>query len=351
MDCHDYTTDLPKHKKGSHLTKEERMAIRVLRALGYGVRAIARMLGCSPGTVLNELKRGTPPRKSRKGRAPGYSEKRGEAVYKANRRACHRHRKIQRCSGFLDWVIQQIREHKWSLDACCGYAKLHHLFEPSEMVCSRTLYNWVWANLLPLKVLELPEALRRKTSKPKPHENKKLFGKSISKRSPVANLRIEEGHWEGDTVVGKRNGKEAVILSLLEKKTETYLALRIRNKSSEVVMEAMQDIHAELGDRFSEVFKTITVDNGSEFADFAKVEQWGTEVFFAHPYSSWERAQNERHNGLFRAYFPKGVSIEKYSGEDVLAAADELNGRPRRKLGYHTPEELFEAFLDAVFAA
>lgn len=350
MDCHDYTTDFPKHKKGKHLTLEERVAIRVLWALKYSIRAIARMIGCSPSTVLNELRRGTPARKSNKGRAPGYSEKRGEAVYKANRRDCHRRRKVMRCLRFIQWVLRQVREHKWSLDACCGYAKLHRLFAPSEMVCSRTLYNWVWANLIPLKVMELPEALRRKTSKSKPHENKKLFGKSISNRPSVADLRIEEGHWEGDTVVGKRNGKEAVIFSLLEKKTENYLAYRIRNKTSEAVMEAMRAIRADFGDNFSKVFKTITVDNGSEFADFAKVEEWGTEVFFAHPYTSWERPQNERHNGLLRAYFPKGVSLEKYSDEDVLSAADELNGRPRRKLGYRTPEELFEAFLDAIFA-
>lgn len=99
------------------------------------------------------------------------------------------------------------------------------------------------------------------------------------------------------------------------------------------------------------MFKTITVDNGSEFADFSQVEAWGTKVFFAHPYSSWERSQNERHNGLFRDYVPKGESIEQYSEEYLLMSADELNGRPRKKLGYCTPEELFEAFLDAVFAA
>ena len=347
MDCHDYTTDFPKHKKGSHLTQEERMAIRVLQALKYSVRAIARMLGCSPNTVRNELKRGTPPQKSTRGR----NEKRGEAVYKANRAACHRRRKLEQCGRFIRWVVQQVREHKWSLDACCGYAKLHRLFEPSEMVCSRTLYNWVWANLLPLKVTELPDALRRNTSKPKRHENRTSYGKNISIRPAIAGLRIEEGHWEGDTVVGKKRGREAVILSLLEKKTENYLAIRIRNKTSEAVMEAMQALRAEFGDRFSKVFKTITVDNGSEFSDLAKLEAWGTGVFFAHPYSSWERAQNERHNGLLRAFFPKGVSLERYSDEDVLSAADELNGRPRRNLGYRTPEELFDAFLDSVFAA
>ena len=193
-------------------------------------------------------------------------------------------------------------------------------------------------------VLRLPKSHKNR-------ENKRKYGQSISFRPEMAALRIEEGHWEGDTVVGKRAGKEAVILSLLEKKTQTYLALRIPSKTSGAVMGAMNSLHNEYADHFAEVFKTITVDNGSEFADFAQVETWGSQVYFAHPYTSWERPQNERHNGLFRAFVPKGVSIEQYSDEDILTAADELNGRPRRKLGYRTPEELFEAFLDSVFAA
>lgn len=94
-----------------------------------------------------------------------------------------------------------------------------------------------------------------------------------------------------------------------------------------------------------------TVDNGSEFSAFSQVENWGCAVYFAHPYTSWERPQNERHNGLFRVFVPKGVSIEAFSAEYILAAADELNGRPRKKLGYRTPEELFDEFLDSVYAA
>ena len=113
----------------------------------------------------------------------------------------------------------------------------------------------------------------------------------------------------------------------------------------------MKVLRAEYGDLFSKVFKTITTDNGSEFEDFAQVEQWGTDIYFAHPYSSCERPVNERHNGLFRRYIPKGVSIERYRPEDVLAFSDELNGLPRKRLGYSTPEELFEAFLDSIYAA
>ena len=172
-------------------------------------------------------------------------------------------------------------------------------------------------------------------------KRKKAYGATIDERPEITSSRLEVGHWEGDTVVGKRKGKEAVILTLLEKKTQHYLAIRIPGKTREDFGESF----------FSQIFKTITVDNGPEFADFAQTEQFGTKVYFAHPYTSWERAQNERQNGMLRRYVPKGVSIENFSNEEILWAADALNGLPRRNLGYCTLEELFEAFLDTVYAA
>ena len=116
-------------------------------------------------------------------------------------------------------------------------------------------------------------------------------------------------------------GREAVVFSLLVKKTQTYLAFLIPGKTSEAVMAAMRTLKAEYGDRFAQIFKTIIVDNGAEIADFAQCEAWGTEVFFAHPYTSWERPQNERHNGLFRVFVPKGASVQSYSAEYILEAA------------------------------
>ena len=155
------------------------------------------------------------------------------------------------------------------------------------------------------------------------------------------------GNWAGVTA----DKKESVILTLLEKKTQNYIAIRIPGKTSEAVNAAMERLHEEFGEKFCQVFRTITVDNGAEFADFAQIEKHGTKVYFAHPYTSWERAQNERHNGLLRRYVPKGISIENFSEEDILWAADALNSLPRKNLGYCTPEELFEAFLDIVCAA
>ena len=239
MACPKYSTEMAERKKGQHLRMEERGAIKALEKQGLGVRAIARAIGCAPTTVTNELRRGTPARKSTRGRTPSYSPRQGEAVYAANRANCHRPTQTEKCSNFIEWVGTQIREHKWSLDACCGDAKLHDLFEATEMVCTRTLYNMVWRGDVSIKPTELPEALKRKATKHREMANKRHYGASISTRPEIACLRLEEGHWEGDTVVGKRAGQESVVFSLLEKKTETYLAFRIPGKTSEAVMGLM----------------------------------------------------------------------------------------------------------------
>ena len=304
MDHTQYTTNGAERKPGTHLTMEDRGAIQAMKKLGHSNRAIARYLHCAPSTISNELKRGTPPRTGSRGRAP-----------------------------------------------CVGYARKNKLFPEEKMVCTKTLYNEVWGGNLSLNILELPEAIKRKKHHKSPVKRKKVYGTSIDERPEIVDSRTEEGHWEGDTVVGKRNGKESVILTLLEKKTQNYIAIRIPGKTSEAVNTAMERLHEEFGEKFSQVFKTITVDNGAEFADFAQIEKYGTKVYFAHPYTSWERAQNERHNGLLRRYVPKGISIENFSDEDILWAADALNSLPRKNLGYCTPEELFEAFLDIVCAA
>ena len=213
MGCRHYITDLPERKSGQHLQREERGAIQALKRQGLSNRAIARELGCSPTTIGNELRRGTPPRKSSKGRAPGYSAKHGEAIYRSNRLRSRKPHKLLSCGAFVSWVAAQVREHKWSLDACAGYAKRHGLFPGNEMVCTHTLYHEAWAGHLPIGIMELPEAVKRKhTQSAKPRGNKKNFGKSIDLRPEIASQRTEEGHWEGDTVVGKRAGKEAVVL-------------------------------------------------------------------------------------------------------------------------------------------
>lgn len=255
MDHHQYTTNESERKSGKHLTSEDRGAIQAMKKLGYSNRKIAAYLHCSPTTISNELKRGTPHKKKGRGRAPGYSAKRGKTAYQANRKNSRKPHKIDRCQNFVRWVPKQMRQCNWSIDACVGYARRHKLFPASEMVCTKTLYNEICVGNIDISITELPEALKRKKHRNNNRKNKKCYGTSIEERPEVVNTRTEEGHWEGDTVVGKRNGKDAVILTLLEKKTQNYIAIRIFGKTSEAVNAAMAALREEYGEQFSRVFK------------------------------------------------------------------------------------------------
>jgi IS30 family transposase len=127
---------------------------------------------------------------------------------------------------------------------------------------------------------------------------------------------------------------------------------KIASKTSKAVMNELNNIRGFFGDRFNQVFKTITGDNGSEFADLANLEKESlTLVYFSHPYSSFERGTNERHNGLIRRFIPKGKRINNYNPDDIAFIEEWMNTLPRKILHYKTPEELFEEQLDLIYAA
>ncbi|MCQ4689557.1 IS30 family transposase [Clostridium sp. SL.3.18] len=351
MDRLNATTFTPDRERGQHLKFEDRCSIRTCRKLGLSLRGIAEVVGCAASTVLNELRRGTGTRNGNRGRFPEYSARRGQQNYEINRSRCHKAHKLEHAAPFVDWVVKQVKNYRWSLDVCVGYARKHKLFPKEQIVCTRTLYNELWAGNLPLTPFDIPEALSRKPRKSVSRRNKRIYGKSIDERPEEAMERIICGHWEIDTVVGHRAGKESVVLTLVEKVTDFYLAIKIPGKNADAVIAALEVLREEYGDEyFSVIFKSITADNGTEFERLAELEEWGVDIYFAHPYSSWERAQNERHNRLFRRYVPKGVTIDNYSSEQILSFADEMNALPRKILGYCTPEELFDEFLDQVYS-
>lgn len=349
---HNYSiTITPDRERGQHLNFEDRVSIKIYKKQGHTLRFIAEVIDCSPSTIMYELRRGTGQRNGSRGRFPEYSAKRGQANYEMNRSRCHRKAKALTGVPFVNWIASMIKEKKWSIDACVGYAKVNELFPADSMVCTKTIYNAIWRGNIQLNPFDLPEALQRKPKRNRARKNKRSYGRSIEERSFEIAKRREAGHWEIDTIVGNKKGKESVVLTLVEKKTEYYMAIKIPGKNADSVMAAMEVLREEFGDEyFHLVFKSITADNGSEFSRLSELEAYGVSVYFAHPYSSWERPQNERHNRIFRRFIPKGVSIEQYSAEQILYFADEMNALPRKQLGYQTPEELFEEFLDKVYS-
>ena len=199
--------------------------------------------------------------------------------------------------------------------------------------------------------MDLPEKLIRNTKTKRTRENKRKFGKSIEERPENIEKREEFGHWEIDSVIGKKNESEPTVLTIVERKFRMSLWLKIKNHTSEAVDEAIAVQIAQYGDKYKEIFKSLTGDNGSEFANLAKLESMGIAVYYTHPYTSCEKGTNECHNKMLRRFIPKGKSISDYSADDILFFADTINNLPRKILSYHTPEELFEEQLDKIYAA
>ena len=346
MDKTNYTTE---HRKGQHLLSEERHEIEVRLKDGWSIYRIAKQLGRPYNTIKNEVKRGTVLLYN--GKQKRYKADAGEQAYHEHRENCRRVNCCLKAARFLSFVVSKVMgDEKWSLDAAFGYALNSNEFRRDEIVCTKTLYNYVDLGLLPIRNIDLPDKLRRNTKAKKSRENKRNLGASIDERPEIVDLRTEFGHWEADTVVGKKDEGEPCVLTLVERMTRMCLWVKAENHTAEAIQAALELVMDFFGEQKNEIFKTITGDNGSEFANLSMFEDGKLKVYFTHPYSSWEKGTNECHNKMLRRFIPKGRSISDYTADDICFFADCINGLPRKILGYATPEELFDRQLDEIYA-
>ena len=345
----DNTNCNTEHKKYQHLTSEERHEIEVRLKDNWSIYKIAKHLGRPYNTIKNEIDRGTVYLYN--GKVARYNADKGREVYLEHRQNSRRNYRALESVDFLKYVEKQFFDEKWSLDACVGHAKANKKFSDKQMVCTKTLYNYVDLGLLNIKNIDLTEKLRRSPKKKRVRENKRKLGNSIEQRPDEIDTREEFGHWEIDSVIGRKNEGEPQVMTIVERKLREAIWIKIRDHSAEAIDEALAAVIDQFGDRYNEVFKSITGDNGSEFANLSQIEEKGISVYFTHPYSSYEKGTNECHNRMLRRFIPKGKSINNYSADDLLYFADKINNLPRKILGYHTPEELFEKELDRIYAA
>lgn len=349
MDCHDNNTKQYKYK---HLSFKERAKIELLIQQGHSAYAIAKILGRASNTIRNEIKRGTVEQiKQYNKKIMTYFADTGQLRYENNRKACCPKFKRYICKDFIDYVVKVVKSGEQSIDACIGQAKLKGFFSRNQMVSTKTMYNYVDLNLLKLRNIDLPLKLSRSTKPKRVRKHKIALGRSIEERPLHIQLREEFGHWEIDTIIGKKTKDDNVLLTIIERKTRMYLILKIPGKDANSVNEAIEVLKEMFGSMFSKVFKTITSDNGREFAQLSELENsTKTSIYFAHPYASYERGSNECHNGLVRRFIPKGTSIKDQTLDFIEFIEDWCNDLPRKILNYRTPSELFEEELDKIYA-
>lgn len=342
MTQNNYTT---KRKKFNHLNPEKRELIEKWLDEKYTKTQIAKFLGISRSTLYNEIKRGTVvQRRSDLTEYEKYHADVGQRVYEENRKRCKKPFKYAEAAEFTNEVEKEIIENKLSPDTACGKVKKEEKHKIT--VCTKTIYNYIDMGLLKIKNIDLLLKVRRNTKKKRPRKNKRIFGESIENRPQEINERTEFGHWEIDTIIGKRN-TESVLLSLDERKTRMRFIVKIRNKTKEAVKEGLEKIMLGFENNTNRIFKSITSDNGSEFSDLSEILP-NTKIYYAHPYSSYERGTNEKQNSLVRRFCKKGTNFDNIDEEVIKHIENWINELPRKAFGYATSAELFAAELKAL---
>lgn len=327
--------------KGKHLNYEKRLKIEALSKAGLKSEAIGEIIGCSGRAIRNELKKGKVELlNSDLTTRIEYSADIGQQKHEYAGTNKGTHLKIGNNYELVNEIERLIIKEKMSPYAAAEKIKQSRQFE--NAISYKTIYNYIDMGLFPnLTNKHLPvkkDKNKRKNNKVRTATNNQK-GTSISERPKEIEKREEYGHWEMDTVVGRKGTKE-VLLVLTERKTDQEIVRKMKAKSQYCLVKELDKIERKLGaKKFRETFKTITCDNGCENLDFEGIERSvltkskRTKVYYAHPYSAWERGSNENANKLIRRFIPKGLDISEFSHERIKMIEHWINNYPRKIFG------------------
>ena len=310
----------------SHFSIEERVAIKHLLAQGASIRQIARELGRSAGSVSREIKRnsGAP-----NALGQTYTVKRAEGLRRE--RASKAHNVVQFPLEVIQIIEQRIRE-TWSPEQIAAF------YKGQGFPCFKTIYKWIGEGT----VIGGDRKLLRRKGKGGWYETRGKFnkGKSIRKRDKRVYKRADYGHWELDTVVSGRGKSKACFVTLVERKSRFYKAIKSPNRHADVVAGL---VIGYLKGFPPELVKTITTDNGTEFADWERIErELGCQVYFCDTFCAWQKGSNENSNGLLREFFPKGWDLGRYTQKHIDKKVGLINNRPRKCNNWISPSKMMD---------
>ena len=343
-------------RRFKHLTKADRLTIETMIKDGKSEKEIAERIGVHESTIYREIKRGQyMHRNSDYTEELRYSPDIAHQKYRENLKAKGPDLKIGNDQELANYIEKRIADDGYSPEAVLGEIKQKEMpFQTS--ISKTTLYRYIDMGLfVTITNKDLPvKGRRKKKNKKVKRQARASAGDSIEKRPEEIDDREEFGHWEMDTVVGKRGESKHSLLVLTERKTREEIITLLYEHTMEQVVKALDSLEEKWGNLFSQVFKTITVDNGSEFSNCAGMEKSAleegsrTKIYYCHPYSSYERGTNENQNRLIRRKVPKGENFDDRTEEDIQSVEDWLNNYPRKLFGYRTAQTMFDIELKAL---
>lgn len=334
--------------RGKYITEAERYKIEAWLQAKLTPKEIAALLDKSLATVYNEISRGlTEQLDSRTYTVRKvYLADVAHNKYLKNRENKGTNLKIGKDMKLVRYIEKEIKENKRSPEAVIEYIKSHNL-QFDAQICYKTLYNYIDRGLfLGISNTDLP--VKKETRKRTYHKVtvslKNKTSRSIDERPEEIADRKEYGHWEMDTVQGGTGKGTACLLVLSERMTRKELIFKMSSKHAQNVVRVLNRLERKMGlQAFRRCFKTITVDNGTEFSDTKGMERHKrTVIYYCHPYSSWERGTNENINRMIRRFIPKGTSIDPYTDADIKRIEDWINNYPRGIHGFFSANEMCE---------
>ena len=311
------------------LTEEDRIEIYAMKQAGKKQNQIAAALGVSPGTISRELARNTGLR--------GYRPK--QAHEKALHRRLTARKAVKMTPETVDYIEFRLRQEH-SPEQIAERMKCDPDWHGLAISHER-IYQHIWQDKAiggilykHLRIGGTKQRCKRRNSRDMRGTIKNRVG--IEDRPPIVDRKIRIGDWEGDTVVGKNH--QGALVTLVDRKSK----LTLIGKVDRYTAEAVEQTIIALMDMLPRRTYTLTVDNGKEFSNHESIARLlEIKVFFADPYSAWQRGLNENTNGLIRQYVPKGSDIRKLTDEQIEHIMVRLNNRPRKSLGFLTPNEVF----------
>jgi transposase, IS30 family len=324
------------YKQLDYLT---RCKIYGLWRAGLNQTEIANEIKVHKSTISRELKRNITFVRTKLGSwqyKPDYAQ-----GYAENRRK-EKPKRIKFTKDVEQFVCEKLKEN-WSPEQISGYAKKHTLFSIShERIYQFILLDKKKGGSLYKHLRHQHKKYRKRYGSPNrkgPIKNRIM----IDDRPKIVDEKKRLGDWEIDTIIGKEHQK--AIVTLVERVSKKTLIGQVGTKKADFVTGQIIRLLSEI----KPYVLTITADNGSEFAHHEAVAAaLETNIYFAHPYHSWERGLNENTNGLIRQYIPKGKDFDELTDADIIAIQDKLNNRPRKSLGFATPNEVFEKMRQKV---
>jgi IS30 family transposase len=340
--------DTTGEKKWKQLSEKERYKIETLAGRGLSSVEIGKELGRDRRTIEREIMRGLTEQRDYLWRERHvYCADVGQRKHEEAAGNKGRGLKIGHDHKLAEHIERRIVEERYSPDAVIGEIKAKGLrFETT--ICTKTVYNMIDAGIfLRLSNKDLPvkkEGKKRTYKRVRKVALNNTKGRSIEERPREIENREESGHWEMDCVTG--SGK-ACLLVMTERRSRRQLIFKIPEKTQRCVRAVINRLERKYKGKFKEEFRSITMDNGSEFLDQEGLESSclksggrRTTCYYAHPYSAYERGSNEAANRLVRRFVPKGSNIGTYTDRDIHRLEHWMNNYPRRIFGYKTANDM-----------